>query len=373
VATGYYHSCGLTADGEAWCWGRNDHAQLGTGSSGAKSPFPVEVNTTERFQQLALGWAFTCGLAVDGRTWCWGNGEDGSLGQGAFSSSAAPVLVAGGLTFTEIVAGEAQVCGITATQSAHCWGEGSSRQLANGASMDSNVPVMVAGGHQWQAIGLGAYFGCGLTTAGALYCWGEGSDGQIPDGTTSATYPAPHAVSGGLVFAELSVAEWHACARNAAGSVWCWGWNEEGQIGDGTTNSALTPTQVIGGDMFASISASGWSTCGLLATGQAKCWGENAEGELGTGDTSDRLQPTVVLGGHSFSALSQGLGYHYCGRRTDTQYLCWGWNEYGQLANGGFVDVTTPEPLAGPPTLRAGISAASLQQAPIGRKVRHQR
>lgn len=360
VVTGYYHTCGLTGSGEAWCWGRNHFGQIGIGVAGGAVKTPARVNTDLRFTQLTLSWASTCGLDTGGKVWCWGEDDDGSFGDGSDESRLLPTALSGGYTFTTIVGGDDSFCGITPAQDARCWGDGDDGELGQGNWGDSGVPVLVAGGHKWQSLARGTYFTCGLTIAGKPYCWGTGGEGQLGVPEPEWTH-TPIAVSGGHTFVQISAGEWHACALNSAGEAWCWGYNVSGQLGDGTNTDRPTPTKVIGGDSFTDILATGWSSCGLLAGGQVKCWGDNSEGELGDGTSTNRNYPSLVGGGNVFTSLAQGFGYHICGHRIDGAILCWGWNEYGQLGNASTNDASLPTPIAelGQPTI---VSGSTLQQ-----------
>jgi alpha-tubulin suppressor-like RCC1 family protein len=377
LASGYYHSCAVSDGGVAWCWGRNDVGQLGLGSNGSGVAAPSRVNTSLQFKQIAAGWAFTCGLATDGAAWCWGDGDDGTLGQGSFTNSTAPIAVNGGHVFTTIQAGDNHVCGV-ANQQGFCWGGNNYGMLGNGSTNDASSPQPVSGSHAWQWIGTGALHSCGLTTTGAAWCWGYAEDGELGNGSLAEVEAhVPGEVAGGHTFVQLSVGDWHTCGRTADGSLWCWGWNGYGQLGDGTTVDAATPVKVSGSDSYVEVSASSWATCGRLASGAVKCWGGNEDGELGDGTTVNRSTPTPIVGGHLIASLSQGLGYHHCGIRTDGRTVCWGWNDYGQLGIGSYSSTSTPTLIPEFAGLRAAASttrsAGVAPPTPRGQPFHHRR
>lgn len=345
VATGRYHTCGLTATGVALCFGANAECELGTGACGDDETRPVPVNTALRFETIAPGDGYTCALTEAGKAWCWGHGEDGQLGHDSYNNAMTPVAVSGAHVFNSITAGYGHTCALTENGVAWCWGNNSDGQIGDGVAGNPNEPVQVVGGHTFQWIGAGAEHTCGLTTAGAALCWGENVDGELGNGSTlDSDVPVP--VSGGHVFAQLAVGEWHTCGVTTQNVALCWGWNQEGQVGDGSTidnrSDKVVPTPVTGGHAFTRVYPSGWSTCGLLASGAALCWGENEEGEFGNGTRNSSSTPTPVSGGHLFTSLTSGLAYHYCGKRIDNQFLCWGWNEDGQLGDGTFTDQLVP-------------------------------
>jgi alpha-tubulin suppressor-like RCC1 family protein len=163
------------------------------------------------------------------------------------------------------------------------------------------------------SISAGSFHTCGVTTTGQAYCWGFNEWGQLGDGTRSTSpSPTPTAVVGGLNFASISVGNLHTCGITTTGQAYCWGNGVGGRLGDGTTTDRrLTPTAVAGGLNFASISAGGAHTCGTTPTGQAYCWGTGAYGTLGNGTTADRLTPTAVGGGLTFAASPFAPGSVY--------------------------------------------------------------
>jgi alpha-tubulin suppressor-like RCC1 family protein len=206
-------------------------------------------------------------------------------------------------------------------------------------------------------IGLGGGHTCGLTAGGAAYCWGNNQSGQLGDGTsgTSALRTRPVAVQGGLRFSSLSAGEGHNCGIASGGAMHCWGANFAGQLGDGTTNTLRTgPVAVLGGLSLAALSAGAAHTCGVTTHGVAYCWGSNFAGQLGDGTTTDRPTPVAVLGGLSFAAVSAGEA-HTCGVTTNGAAYCWGRNYGGQLG-----DSTTAPYRASPVLVSGGITFAAV-------------
>jgi hypothetical protein len=189
---------------------------------------------------------------------------------------------------------------------------------------------------------------CAVTTAGDAYCWGRNTNGQLGNGSTTDRL-TPVAVSGGLTFGMVSAgANEHTCGVTTGGQAWCWGWNNYGEVGDGTTTTRLAPVAVSGGLTFAAVSggANGF-TCGLTTAGAGYCWGLNNVGQLGDGTTTARLTPVAVSGGLTFLQLSAGFA-HVSAVATGGTGYAWGANGQGQLGDGTTTNRNVPTPLVPP-------------------------
>lgn len=198
------------------------------------------------------------------------------------------------------------------------------------------------------SITAGGVHACARTRAGAAYCWGDNTSGGLGDGTAGGGRTTPSAVIGGLEFQELTAGtngDNHTCGRTSDRVAYCWGRNDYGQLGDGTTATRVAPTAIAGGLGLGGLVAGGGTTCGLLE-GQAYCWGQNTYGQLGDGTTTDRWTPTAVAGGLDFTTLSANGG-HTCGLTVSRAAYCWGFNEFGALGEGTTTHQAVPVPVAG--------------------------
>ena len=271
----------------------------------------------------------------------------------------AVATVAAGVTSwsnTGLVANTAYRYRVRACNAAGC------SSYSNEAAATTQAPAV--GGFEASAISAGDEHTCALAPAGQAYCWGRNNNGQLGNGTTTTGQEVPTAVAGGLTFASISAGAQHTCALTAAGQAYCWGSNSTGQLGDGTTTVRLVPTAVVGGLTFASISVGFFHTCGITPAGQAYCWGSNGNfnfnqlaGQLGDGTRSRRLVPTAVAGGLTFTSISAGA-YHTCALTTTGQAYCWGTNETGPLGDGTTTVRLVPTAVAGGLTF-ASISAGT--------------
>ncbi len=338
-------SCALVSGGAAYCWGYNGNGQIGDGTTnGAVAPVAVFGGLT--FSAVSAGF-HGCGLTVAGAAYCWGYGLDGELGQGSYADSHTPVPVSGGLTFSTVSAGVYHTCALTPSGGAYCWGGGAPGVLGDSSFGGSNTPRLVYGNHTWANVSAGYAHSCGVTTAGEGYCWGDGSYGDLGTGSLAAGY-TPLAVSGGLTFdVVLPGGTSDTCGLTTSGAAYCWGGNQSGQLGDGSTSPlSTTPVPVAGGLTFASLSAGGAHYCGLTAGGAIYCWGLNRSGQLGDGTTIDRNAPVAVSGGITFTTVSAG-GDRTCGIATSGIVYCWGLNG-GTLGDRTTVNRSTPVRVSAP-------------------------
>jgi alpha-tubulin suppressor-like RCC1 family protein len=351
LSGGDKHSCALSAAGGVRCWGKNDYGQLGEGTTTTRlSPIDV-AGLGADVVAVTAGVRHSCALTGAGAVKCWGENFSGALGDGTTTDRYEPVPVSGlSSGVVAIAAGSSHTCALTSAGAVKCWGSNSSGQLGDGSggSVGSRRlrPVDVKG-LSTGVVAIGAAFvnSCARTSAGAVKCWGFNGTGQLGDGTTTERH-TPVAVSGlSHDVVALAVGGSTNCALTSARGVKCWGHNHHGQIGDGTTTDRTTPVDVSGlSSGVVVISVGGAHTCALTVAGGVKCWGFNEYGEIGDGTTTDRHQP-VAVSGLSTGVVAIAAGHLHSCAVTIGGSKCWGHNYSGQLGDGTTTVRLVPTPV----------------------------
>jgi len=347
------HSCRILVS-TAYCWGDGSVGQLGNGGTGGSSiPVPVSGGVTFASLTKHNNSDHVCGVSTAGVGYCWGYNGAGQVGDSSRTNRSVPTLVRGNLRFSKISTGAAHSCGLTTAGLAYCWGLNVAGQLGDSSWGNfSSVPraVKMPAGVTFTDLSAGGGVTCAVSSTGDAYCWGYGGDGAIGNGTTT-TVTIPVKVLGVSGVTSISVGTGHSCALTSAGAAWCWGQSnavgDGADLGTGGSVSRLSPTLVRGGNQFTEISAGDDKTCAAKADGSLWCWGNDNNGQLGDNVASGPTQtaPVPVMGtgsqiisggflqprGHSCALATGGLGV-----------LCWGQNGSGQLGDGTASTRTLP-------------------------------
>jgi alpha-tubulin suppressor-like RCC1 family protein len=293
-----------------------------------------------------------------GAAYCWGDNNDGELGNDTTTNSSVPVAVdtsgvLAGTTLTQISAGVANTCALDSAGMAYCWGYNGDGELGNGTTTNSNVPVAVdmPAGVTFTQISTGYEDTCALDSTGTAYCWGYNLVGVLGDGPSgSSSVPVAVDMPASVTFTQISAGFYTVCALDSAGAAYCWGDNNKGQLGNGTGGGFSDVPMVVdmpAGVTFTQVSTGGDSVCAVDSTGAAYCWGWNNYGELGdptAGGTSDvpvAVDTSGVLAGTDLTQISAGSEDTCAVDSTGAAY-CWGWNYYGELGDGATTESGVP-------------------------------
>lgn len=343
LAMGVGYTCGTTA-GASHCWGLNQALQLGRITPTIADPIPAGASDRTAYVELAAGDGETCGRRNDGGVACWG-------GAAGTQHVLVPGTGPGGVQFVQLARSTTHTCGMTAAGAVHCWGAGTSGQLGDGNASDSPTPVLVAGSgvgaRIFRMIAVGHRYTCGLTEVGTAYCWGLNGSGQLGDSTlvtrttptlvagsgtgvrtfetiwagpgettcatgpnfftycwgrvlgavagTTSVVPVETAVGGAA--RRVAIGTDHACATLLGDQLGCWGSNDYGQLGNGTTTSSAAPVLVDLGEIGAGAAWTGSRSTCVLSGQLVRCWGDNSSGQLGLGPVAPVrvTRPTRVV------------------------------------------------------------------------------
>ena len=324
-----------------YAWGNNGYGPFGNGTTtSTNSPVPGPAGTD--WTQVATGDRHSCGIRTDGTLWCWGWNAYGQLGDGTTTSSLVPVQVGTATDWTGVAAGYVHSCGVRGTGTLWCWGRNVYGQLGDGTNTDSSVPVQVGTATDWTGVAAGTYHSCGIRGTGTLWCWGYNAYGQLGNGTyTSSTVPVQEA-SGATDWTRVAAGYLHSCGVRGTGTLWCWGWNPYGQLGDGTNTSSLVPVQEASLSTDWTRVAAGYvHSCGIRGTGTLWCWGWNFHGQLGNGTYTSSNVPVQVGTATDWTGVAAGYR-HSCGIRGTGTLWCWGHNSYGELGDGTYTTSGVP-------------------------------
>ncbi len=301
VDAGNSHACAVTTtEGRVKCWGYNSQGQLGDDTLENRS-MPVNVvGLASGVSAVSAGGSHSCALTTVGGVKCWGNNSAGQLGDGTTTDRTTPVQV-GGLTsgVVAIAAGDNHTCALLTGGGVKCWGTNGSGQLGDGTKTNRSSPVDVLELSGVAAIVAGNLYTCALTTGGGAKCWGDNAYGKLGDDTTvDKTTPVDvMGLSSDVAAIALSTGGHHTCAVTTSGGAKCWGLNNYGQLGDASTTEHHTPVDVAGLSRgVVAASAGAYHTCALTVGGGVKCWGRNQYGQLGDGTTTSRSTHGDVLG-----------------------------------------------------------------------------
>jgi alpha-tubulin suppressor-like RCC1 family protein len=353
IAAGENSSCGrtpLTPDGgRLWCWGANFMGQAGLGTTNFSVSVPTLVPSMSNVVEISSAGtaAHFCARKTDNTVWCWGWNADGQIGDGTSGTSnqirATPKQVSG-VEAVALALGSRHSCAIVLGLGARCWGRNDSGQLGDNSTENRTLPVQVKTGPstnlvQVASIGLGNWHSCATRTNGEVWCWGANNNHQLGQTTPTSSTVAIRATA--LSGATAVVGGESFTCTLASQAVHCWGGNAYGELGNGQVGGTTAAPQLVTGVTSSLIAIGRSHGCALLTgpqAGEVACWGRNHVGQLGVGDQTNRSTPTNVQNSDgtgeldSVTALSAGA-YHNCVVRNG-QPLCWGNNVIFGLGDG---------------------------------------
>lgn len=317
VACGYHNTLAIKENGTLWSWGANLHGSLGDGTENSTSS-PIQIGTETTWSELAAGnayWDGSAGIKSDGTLWLWGYNEEGSIGDGTTDKKSSPVqTIAGGNNWKQVSRAWDHTGAVKTDGTLWMWGNNYRGSLGDGTEDSKSSPVQtIAGGTNWKQVSVGGQdsdspFAAAVKTDGTLWLWGYNNDGQLGDGTTDNKSSPVQTMAGGTNWSKVSCGGYYVTALKTDGTLWTWGYNGYGNLGDGTTNNSSSPVQVAGNNWVEVIA--GYSNAIARKSDETIwTWGDNSSGELGTGDTNNVSSPVQVGTNTTWTQVSAGY-YH---------------------------------------------------------------
>jgi alpha-tubulin suppressor-like RCC1 family protein len=350
IATGGYHTCGIREGNTLWCWGNAAYGELGAGGA-ADQEQPQQVSKpTAGWTSVATGYYHSCATRNDGSLWCWGYNHDGELGIGTTTNVTRPhqVTTPAATAWASVTAGLLHTCAIGSGTTLWCWGYNDDGELGIGNTTSQDLPQQVTtpAAAGWTHVADGNWHTCAIRDDGSLWCWGDNDDGQLGIGATSSQdLPRQVTTPAAAGWAMVAGGGGHTCAVRTDGTLWCWGFNSAGELGTGNTTNQDLPQQVTipAATGWTSVAAGGGATC-ALRTHALRCWGFNAEGQLGIGSTTSQDLPrqVTVPATTGWSRLALGIS-HTCATHTGHTLWCWGDNQDGDLGIGNTTQQNLPQ------------------------------
>ena len=333
IAASEGHVLARKVDGSLWAWGINRDYRLGDGSKTAHSR-PTPVAKGWKWLDVDGGQYHSIGVRADGTLWGWGDNASGQLGDGTFEARPSPAQAGADTDWIEVDAGSFHNLALKKDGTLWTWGSNSLGILGDGTTTNQPRPIQVGSNAEWKVISAGDFYSLAINSLGELWAWGQNLGGRLGDGTTTHR-TQPTKIPG--VWIGVAAGGQHTLAIAEQGTLWAWGHNQDGQLGDGGTVDSLVPVKIGDATGWVSVSAAseggGRHSLALMQNGSMWAWGHNGSGELGDGTNDQRDAPTPIGTAAPWAEVQAG-GAFGVGRRTDGTVWTWGANTGGTLGTG---------------------------------------
>lgn len=341
IAPSYCHNLAIYNDGTLWAWGCNYAGTLGDGTLIDKS-IPTQIGTDTNWSSIAVGYGHSVALKTDGTIWAWGNNHFGQLGNGTNTDSFVPIQIGTATDWIFIEAGEYQTVAIKSNGTMWAWGYNQVHgMLGDGTYVDRYVPTQVGVDSDWNSVSFGRSHAVALKNNGTMWSWGSNAQGALGDGTTVNNRNYPSQIGIGFSWQKISTGFLHSMAIRTDGTLWTWGFNDSGQLGDGTIINKNLPTQVGTDNSWNEVSAGQKHCLALKSDKSFWVWGNNLQGQLGLGNTSDVHIPVRLGTLNDWDSIYAGYGHSFS-IKTDSNLWAWGFNADYQLGDGTTNNSSTP-------------------------------
>lgn len=350
LTAGQTHTCAISATETLSCWGLNDNSALG-GFVGTQSSEPAAVAWPDEAGKpvsVQAGQGVSCAVSEFGDVYCWGAGEEGTLGQGNTEDSAVPLQVPLPEPVVQISLSYRVACAVDVEEDVYCWGENTEGQAGQGDLVEAPVsaasPLKVPLSGNYAEVAAGHGHVCAVRKDGALFCWGRNSASELGFAAPPVQMRSPTRVGTESDFLSVRTGQSQTCARRGTGTLWCFGQNSGSQLGLSSIGVVTVPTQVESESDWTAVEVDVLHGCGLRGTGSLYCWGRREEGQLTLSYDPTPVPSPLLIGVESdWTDLTVGR-FHTCARRQGLTF-CTGANDDGRIGDGtltrpyGFVEV----------------------------------
>jgi alpha-tubulin suppressor-like RCC1 family protein len=335
----------IFSEGGLWNWGHNTYVQLGDNTITNRSSPVQTICGGTNWKQVACGSYHTVAIKTDGTLWGWGYNQYGQLGDSTIAPKNSPVqTIAGGTNWKQVSCGISHTAAIKTDGTLWTWGENTYGQLGDSTTINKSSPVQtICGGTNWKQADIGYWYIAAIKTDGTLWTWGYNNNGQLGDSTTTNRSSPVQTIAGGTNWKQVSCGISHTAAIKTDGTLWTWGYNGYGQLGDSTIIQRNSPVQTIcGGTNWKQVSGGNYHTDAIKTDGTLWSCGYNKYGQLGDSTSINKSSPVqTICGGTNWKQVKNGY-YHTVAIKTDSTLWLWGYNKYGQLGDSTTTDRSSP-------------------------------
>ena len=330
---------------ELWTWGLNTNGQLGNNNT--TSPISTPVTTFlggANWKQVSAGQAHTAAIKTDGTLWSWGLNDEGQLGNNTTTQQITPVQeFLGGTNWKQVACGDNHTAAIKTDGTLWAWGKNYHGQIGDNTDTTQVIPATTfGGGTNWKQVECGGNHTAAIKNDGTLWSWGYNNFGQLGINTFTTPILTPVQVStGGTNWKQVACGFTHTAAIKTNGTLWCWGRNTYGQLGNNTTSQQIIPVQeFLGGTNWKQVTCGDNHVTAIKTDGTLWSWGFNGTGQVGINNTTETIcTPTQIFGaGTNWKQVAGGQA-DTAAIKTDGTLWVWGNNLFGQL---GINTLTTP-------------------------------
>ena len=336
----------FAATGSLWTWGKNVFGQLGDNSVVFRSSPVQTISGGTNWKYIKAGYSSTAGIKTDGTLWIWGHNSYGKLGDDTRVHKSSPIqTIAGGTNWKQVdITGYYHSTAIKTDGTLWTWGLNTDGQLGDSTMIQKSSPIQtIAGGNNWKQVSGGGSVTAAVKTDGTLWLWGANLNGQLGDNTRVSRSSPVQTISGGTNWKQVSMGEFHNTAIKTDGTLWTWGFNNSGQLGNNTLTGTSSPIQTVaGGTNWKQVSAGGSSTAAIKADGTLWSWGLNGYGQLGDNTRVPKSSPVQTISGGTNWKQVAAAGADTAAIKTDGTLWTWGDNTVGQLGNYSIIHKSSP-------------------------------